>query len=430
MNKCTIFALSTPVGKSAIAVFRISGQHSHKQIRSMSSNKKKLFNVALLNKLTDRNKKPIDETLTTFFKSPKSFTGENMVEISCHGSAAVINKITKELLFKGFRLAEPGEFTRRSLENNKMDLTNVEGLADLINSKTEKQREQALKNYKGELSNFLSNTSNSLKKMLSKIEAIIDFSDEDLPKNITRDIIEQKENIIKKIEEIIKLSNKNRSLMSGFVISVIGRPNTGKSSFVNYVSGRDVSIVTKIPGTTRDPIESEVDIGGYHLVFIDTAGIRRHKNKIEKIGIEKSFEKSKNSDLNLVFLEKNEIKEYENIEKKIFVKSKYDIRKQGKSKNIYRISSKTGYGIATLLRVIQRKFALNNKNELPIISRERQLKKIEKCNVHLKRVNLKKSIDMAADDVRSAIKELDEIYHKFDIEQILDIIFNDFCIGK
>ena len=136
MNKGIIFALSTPAGKSAIAVFRISGQHSHKQIRGISSNKKKLFNVALLNKLIDRNKKPIDETLTTFFKAPKSFTGEDMVEISCHGSAAVINKITKELLLKGFRLAEPGEFTRRSLENNKMDLTNVEGLADLINSKT------------------------------------------------------------------------------------------------------------------------------------------------------------------------------------------------------------------------------------------------------------------------------------------------------
>ncbi len=429
-KKGIIFALSTPVGKSAIAVFRISGEHSHKKIKSISSNKKKLSNIALLNSLIDRNKKPIDETLTTFFKAPKSFTGEDMVEISCHGSTAIIKKITKELLFKGLRLAEPGEFTRRSLENNKMDLTNVEGLADLINSKTEKQREQALKNYTGELSNFLSNTSTSLKKMLSKIEAIIDFSDEDLPNNMVKDILEQKGNIINTIEEIIKLSRKNRSLMSGFKISVIGKPNTGKSSFVNYVSGRDVSIVTKIPGTTRDPIESQVDIGGYQFVFIDTAGIRKHKNKIEKIGIQKSFEKSKNSDLNLVFLDKNETKEYKNVDNKLFVKSKYDIKKQGKTSKVYRISSKTGYGIATLLRCIQKKFVLNNKNELPIISRERQLKKLEQCNIHLKRANPKKNIDMAADDVRSAIKELDEIYHKFDIEQILDIIFNDFCIGK
>ena len=428
----TIYALSTGPGVSGIAIIRISGSDSSKAITLLTGKPIPLPRVACLRKINNINTSElIDQGIIIWFPGPESYTGEDMAEIHVHGGKAVVLTLQNELSkIENFRLAEPGEFTKIAFQNGKINLLKAESIADLISAETEIQRQQAIKIMSGASSDKFNSWREGLLKILSNVEAKIDFSDEDLPKNITRDIIEQKENIIKKIEEIIKLSNKNRSLMSGFVISVIGRPNTGKSSFVNYVSGRDVSIVTKIPGTTRDPIESEVDIGGYHLVFIDTAGIRRHKNKIEKIGIEKSFEKSKNSDLNLVFLEKNEIKEYENIEKKIFVKSKYDIRKQGKSKNIYRISSKTGYGIATLLRVIQRKFALNNKNELPIISRERQLAKVKKCLKHLKSFNLEKNIDMAAADIRSALKEINEIYHKFDIEEILDIIFNDFCIGK
>ena len=429
--KDTIFALSTPRGKSAIAVFRISGLQSHKIIKKLSSNKKITTNKTFLNYIFSSSKSPIDKTLTTYFKSPKSFTGEDMVEISCHGSHAVIKKISKELIKNSLRIAEPGEFTRRALENDKLDLTKVEALGDLINANTEKQRELAFSNLEGALSNYSLNLSIKLKKLLADVEAIIDFVDEDLPVNIRNNILEQNKNIIQSIEKTIKASSVADLIRNGFIISVIGKPNTGKSLFVNQISGRDVSIVTNIPGTTTDLIESLVEIKGYQLRFIDTAGIRKHKNSIEKIGIMKTLELSKKSDLNIIFLKNNEKKQYKNLKNKIFVKSKQDLRNYSLiNKDIANISSKTGYGINKLLNKIINILISKNQNEIPIISRERQLLKVKKCLNHLKLFNLEKNIDMAADDIRSAIKEIEEIYHKFDIEQILDIIFNDFCIGK
>ena len=429
--KDTIFALSTPRGKSALAVFRISGLKSHKIIKKISSNKKIITNKTYLNYIFSSNKSPIDQTLTTYFKSPKSFTGEDMVEISCHGSHAVIKKISKELIKNSLRIAEPGEFTRRALENDKLDLTKVEALSDLINANTEKQRELAFNNLEGNLTDYSLNLLKKLKKILADVETIIDFVDEDLPINIKNNIKEQKENIIISIEKTIKNSSIANSIRNGFIISVIGKPNTGKSLFVNYISGRDVSIVTNTPGTTTDLIESLVETKGYQLRFIDTAGIRKYKNSIEKIGIMKTLESSKKSDLNLVFLTNNEKKQYKQIKNKIFIKSKQDLRKSTlNDRGIFNISSKTGYGIKKLLNKIINILLSNNYNEVPIISRERQLFKIKKCLNHLQSFNFEKNVDMAADDIRLAIKEIEEIYHKFDIEEILDIIFNDFCIGK
>ena len=255
--------------------------------------------------------------------------------------------------------------------------------------------------------------------------------DEDLPTNLKHGIKEQNKNIINSIEETIISSSIANSIRNGFIITVIGKPNTGKSMFVNHISGRNVSIVTSLPGTTTDLIESLVEIKGYQLRFIDTAGIRKHRNSIEKIGIIKTFEASKKSDLNVIFLKNNEKNQYSNIKNKIFVRSKYDLRNfLLKDREIISISSKTGYGINKLLNKIINILIKNNQNEIPIISRERQLLKLKKCLKHLKSFNLEKNTDMAADDIRSAIKEIEEIYHKFDIEQILDIIFNDFCIGK
>ena len=221
------------------------------------------------------------------------------------------------------------------------------------------------------------------------------------------------------------------TIRSGFVVSVIGKPNTGKSSFVNFVSGRDVSIVTNIPGTTRDLVETLIDKNGYQIRLIDTAGLRKHKNNIEEIGIRKTVDLSKKSNLNLVFLKSNEKNQYKKIKNKIFVKSKYDIIKaKNNDKQVIKISSITGYGVDKLLNKVISKIGPKNNSEIPIISRERQLVKLKKSLFYLNSFNLDKNIDMAADDLRSALREIEEVYHKFDVEKILDIIFNDFCIGK
>ncbi len=425
-SKETIFALATQRGKSGIAVFRISGKDSHKLIKSISSKKKFKTNFATLNNLLD-GKIVVDQTLTTFFKSPKSYTGEDMVEISCHGSISVINKITKTLLKKQIRLAQPGEFTKRALMNDKLSVLEAETINDLVNAETENQRKIAIGNLSGNLDKFVNEISNKQKKLLADIEAIIDFADEDLPKEIYKGIIEQNKNIYKQIEKIIKRSNLSMQIHNGFTITIIGKPNTGKSSFINYINNKEVSIVTNIPGTTTDLVSSTLDIQGDKYTFIDTAGIRKYKNLIEKIGIERTLESAEKSDLNIVFLNNNEKKNYSKIKSKIFVKSKYDTNKR-KIHGVLSISSISGYGIENLIKTISSKLKKKPISG-PVFSRERHIEALKKSLVLLKNLDLKK-IDIASENVRRSIMYIDGINQRFDIEKILDIIFSDFCIGK
>ncbi len=425
-SKDPIFALATQRGKSGIAVFRVSGIGSHTIIKSISSKKKFKTNFATLNNLID-GKSVVDQTLTTFFKSPKSYTGEDMVEISCHGSISVINKITKTLLKKQIRLAEPGEFTRRALMNDKLSVLEAETINDLVNAETENQRKIAIGNLSGNLDKFINEISNKQKKLLADIEAIIDFADEDLPKEIYNNIIEQNKNIYKQIEKTIKRSTLSRQIHDGFTITIIGKPNTGKSSFINYINNKEVSIVTNIPGTTTDLVSSSLDIQGDKYTFIDTAGIRKYKNLIEKIGIERSLESAEKSDLNIVFLKNNEKKNYSKIKSKIFVKSKYDANKK-KISGVHSISSVSGYGIEPLIKTISSKLKKKPISG-PVFSRERHMESLKKSLELLKGLDLKE-IDIAAENVRRSIMYIDGINQKFDIEKILDIIFSDFCIGK
>jgi len=427
--KDTIYALSTPTGKSAIAVIRISGDKSLNILKKISSIKKIIPNKTKLT-LLKFEKQIIDQVLVVFFKKPHSFTGEEMVEINCHGSIAIISKISNILEILGIRLAEPGEFTRRSLMNDKLDLLQTEGLADLINSETEKQRSMAISGLSGKLSKFINEINEQLKEVLANTEALIDFSDEDLPKNILNKIIEQNKNIIKKIKEEISISKILKPIRDGFLISIVGKPNTGKSSFINYISKKEVSIVTNIPGTTTDAVTSTIDIDGYKFTFIDTAGLRKHKNKIEEIGIKKTKEIILNSNLSLVFLEKKEMRNYLDIKNRLFVRSKLDKKKiiRGE-KNIINISSITGEGVKKLLNQIKKKLIKNKKNE-PILSRERHLNIMKKVLLELKSIQQKDSLDIIAFKLREALRISLEINQKFDIEDVLDIIFKDFCIGK
>ena len=427
--KDTIYALSTPTGKSAIAVIRISGDQSLNILKKISSIKKITPNKTKLT-LLKFEKQIIDQVLVVYFKKPHSFTGEEMVEINCHGSIAIINKISQILEILGTRLAEPGEFSRRSLMNDKLDLLQTEGLADLINSETEKQRSMAISGLSGKLSKFVNETNKKLRSMLADTEALIDFSDEDLPKNILNKILEQNKNIIKAIKKEISISEISKPIRDGFVVSLIGKPNTGKSSFINYISKKEVSIVTNIPGTTTDAVTSTIDIDGYKFTFIDTAGLRKHKNKIEEIGIKKTSEIILRSDLNLVFLKSKEISKYIEIKDRIFIRSKLDKKKVIKNeKNIINISSVTGEGVKILLKKIKQKLIKNQKNE-PILSRERHLSIMKKVLFELKSIKRNDNLDIISFKVREALRISLEINQKFDIEDILDIIFKDFCIGK
>ncbi len=425
----TIYALSTPPGKSAIAVIRISGKDAIKAIKQISSIKKIKNNETKVLFLKHKGTL-VDQVIVACYKSPNSFTGEDVVEINCHGGIAVIKKISKILEQSGLRLAEPGEFTKRALLNNKLDLVRTESISDIINAETDKQRELALNNLSGGLSLFIKEVNNNLAQVLANLEALIDFSDEDLPKGTLKKIKEQNKNIIKKIKTEIRNAELSKPIWGGINIAIVGKPNTGKSSFINFVSKKAVAIVTDIPGTTTDLITSSIDIRGYKFTFVDTAGLRSHKNKIEKIGIQKTKQAIKESDLNLVFLETNEKNKYSKIKNKLFIKSKSDKRRKiNKNKTHYNISSLTGDGVDALFREIFKKTIKRTKNT-PVLSRERHINIMKRVLKTLKSIKFNQNLDIVAYEVRRALNLSLEINEKFDIEKILDIIFKDFCIGK
>ena len=388
---------------------------------------------ATLNKLVGLKKEIIDETITTYFKGPNSYTGEDLIELSVHGGSAIIKKTLETLSSIGLRAASPGEFTRRAFENNKLDLAQVEAIADLVNAETEMQRKQAVSNLSGFLFQSTKIIFSDLKKSLANVEAAIDFSDEDLPEKLILDTKEQIRNIILRIEKLLIKTNVGKSIKDGFLVSVIGAPNTGKSSFVNYLSGRNVSIVTNLPGTTRDTIETFIDVGGYPIKLVDTAGIRESENLVEKIGINKAVDLSKESDVNVVFIEKKQdIKRLAiNEVPSIFVVSKQDITKSNfQGDGFFNISSITGFGIERILTKLQKLIENKAPKESSFISRERHTNCLSKTVKHLKNSQIIKNIDLFAEDLRLATKEISKLYGGVDIEDILDIVFSDFCIGK
>ncbi len=434
MNKTkeTILAVATPPGKSAIAVVRISGNKAIKTIKSISKSMPTKPNSTTLNMIVDSDGEKIDQSLTTFFKAPKRYTGEDMVEVSIHGGKAVLNKLIKTLLRKNIRYAEAGEFTRRAFENNKLDISQVEAIADLVSAETEQQRKQALNQLEGNSSNKIKDLHEQIKKLLADVEAVIDFSDEELPQNIEKTILEQIENISRNFKNIIVESERGKKIKEGYVVAIIGNTNTGKSSFINNISNRDVAIVNSEPGTTRDIIESYIDIGGYPVRFYDSAGIRKSSNKIERIGIKKTIKLSRSSDINLIFIDKSQDKEkYSKMKNKIFVQSKLDIRRNPiKNKEVIKISSKNGHGINTLLRIISKNLSNLSLDFNNSISRERHLSILLESKKHIENAKKSKNYDIIAEDIRLSLKEMSKIYGKTDIEHILGIIFNNFCIGK
>lgn len=433
-SKDTIFALATPTGKSALAVIRISGPQTFNAINSISSNMPNESNVATLNIIKDNNGAHIDKTITTKYISPRSYTGEDMVELTIHGGPATISKLLKILNeFKKLRLAEPGEFTRRAFENNKFDLTQVEAISDLINSETEAQRKQSLNQLSGLFSNRINKWSDKILNILADIEAAIDFSDEDLPDDIIVSAKEQIKNTYNEIEKYLKDGKIGEKIRSGFIIAILGKPNVGKSSFINCIAKRDIAIVTDEPGTTRDAIELFTDFKGLPVKFFDTAGIRKTSSKIEYLGVEKSYNISDIADINLIFIDNAScISDFAKFNNKIYVQSMTDINKIIMSKkNIYPISSKSGQGIDKLFDEIYKKITSNNLQIEDInVSRERHRKILKNTIKYLKLSLEIKNVDLFAEDVRLSFNEISKISGKKDVEDILDIIFNDFCIGK
>ena len=301
----TIFALSTGPGISGIAIIRISGADATKVIKSLTGKlppKPRLASLRKINKIN--TSELIDEGIVLWFPGPESYTGEDMAEIQVHGSKAVIDALHTTISnIENCRLAEPGEFTKLAFQNGKINLLKAESIADLISSETEIQRQQAIKIMNGKSADQFNFLREKLLKTLSHIEAKIDFPDEDLPQDILKEVKKSSDEVLISIEKILDDQKVGERIREGFKIVILGPTNAGKSSLLNHLSNRDVAIVSEIAGTTRDVIETHLNIDGYPVIVSDTAGIRESKNEIEKKGIKLSLNKAEEADLKLIVVD-------------------------------------------------------------------------------------------------------------------------------
>ena len=442
----TIYALSSGPGLSGIAVIRLSGPNSKEVIEKLTKEKAPKPRHASVKKIYKlNNDELIDEGIILWFPAPNSYTGEDMAEFHIHGSQASINALQSELSkIDNCRLAEAGEFTKIAFQNGKINLLKAESIADLISAETEIQRQQAIKLMSGKSSDKFNELRKRVLKILSNVEAKIDFPEDDLPDEIIKNIKNEIEKIKIEINNILDDQKVGEIIREGFKIAIIGPTNAGKSSLLNYLSKRDVAIVSEIAGTTRDVIEAHLNLDGYPVVLSDTAGIRNSKDEIENKGIKLALKRAEDADLKLIVLESKSV-DFKGFLKdlvdrdSIIVLNKIDqgtdnIVNEIEKLNPILISIKKDRNLDKLIDKIKDK--LKNKLinlENTLITRSRHRENLEQCLFHLNNFEKQKSkndFDKGAEDLRLATRHLGMIVGKVDVEEILGSIFSDFCIGK
>ena len=439
-----IFALSSGRGPSGIAIIRISGKETFKISKSITGRSDlKVKEVNMCKFYDPNNHTLIDEGLLLWFPGPNSFTGEDLVEFHIHGSNAVISQFLSILSNqKNCRLAEPGEFTKIAFQNNKIDLVEAESIGDLIHAETELQRQQAIKLVQGNASHYYNELREKLIKSLAYIEAKIDFAEDDLPEKLLKEVNESIKEVSQNIKKVIEDNKVGEKIRDGFRVSIIGEVNAGKSSLLNLLSKREVAIVSDEEGTTRDVIETYLNIDGYPVILADTAGIREAKNEIEKKGVSLALGKSKESDLNIVMIDNTTKHVNEKIKKLITKDSIVLLNKSDITQNhsysfeadTILVSVKNNKNIDQLIKKLKEKLSkkFTPKNDI-IVTRERHRAKLNDCLNEINKFLLKdqsKDIELAAEDLRMATRHLGSIVGKVDVEEILGSIFKDFCIGK
>jgi tRNA modification GTPase len=460
MERDTICAISTPLGISGIGIVRLSGKDTYKIIEEIfvpgkNIKKNKKFKISDIPSHTVHyghiveNGKIIDEVIVTIMKSPKSYTREDMAEIGCHGGIIPLKEVLNLCIKKGARLAQPGEFTKRAFLNGRIDLTQAESILDIIYSKTEYGLEIGIKKLKGSLSNFISEIREKIFKLLVDIEAKINFPEEEDVAEYRLNIEKEIKSIYQEIEKFLLKCNKGKLIQTGIKVAIIGSPNVGKSSLLNTFLKEERAIVTEIPGTTRDAIIEVINIKGIPVNIIDTAGIRKAKNKIEKMGVEKSIEWMKKAEINLLMIDgSRKLNEYDYqllqhiknkpyliIINKIDMPLKVEIDKilnEFDKNRIISVSIKNNIGIEEienkLYQLINEGFGEIKGDEIYL--NLRQEKKINTVKGYLKEALNENYPEIVAENLRNCINQLDELIGNKISDKILYEIFSNFCIGK
>ncbi|MDH3596236.1 MAG: tRNA uridine-5-carboxymethylaminomethyl(34) synthesis GTPase MnmE [Rhodospirillales bacterium] len=449
----TIFALSTPPGRAGIGVVRLSGPAAGAALEALAGAPRPTPRVARLRQLIDPDSRaPLDRALVLWIAGPASFTGEDMAELHLHGGravpAAVIGALSRR---PGLRPAEPGEFTRRAFDNGKLDLSEVEGLADLIDAETDAQRRQALRQMTGGLSRLTEDWRTRLLSGLAHLEAAIDFPEEDLPEAILDRARAVAAELVGEIGRHLADQGRGERLRDGLQIAIVGPPNSGKSSLLNALARRDVAIVSEVAGTTRDVIEVHLDLGGYPVTLADTAGLRTLDggggDAVEQEGMRRARGRAAEADLKLAVFDVTTWPDLDPEavcvvdQETLLVLNKIDARPGPpdelgplalRDRRRFAISARTGQGLDRLLEEVERRVVerLGVAGASPAVTRARHRRVLEDCRASLERVATAELPELAAEDLRLSTRALGRITGRVDVEDVLDVVFGDFCIGK
>ncbi|MBL4692367.1 MAG: tRNA uridine-5-carboxymethylaminomethyl(34) synthesis GTPase MnmE [Magnetovibrio sp.] len=446
----TIYALASGQGRAGVAVVRISGTHAKQALSTLTKKPVPKARVAKLCRLFDpQNSDPLDDALVLWFVAPASFTGEDVAELHIHGGPAVIDGVLQALsCVPGLRLAEPGEFTRRAFANGKLDLTQVEGLADLIEAETQAQRQQALRQSEGALGKIYDDWRQQLVRFLAHFEAELDFSDEELPEDLHQQVVRGVQHLQHDVQAHLKDGRQGERLRDGIRLAIVGPPNAGKSSLMNVLAQRDAAIVSDIAGTTRDVVEIHLNLGGYPLLVADTAGLRDSKDSIEQEGVRRAKAWADGADLKLVVFDgtADEIFDQQTQslldERTIVAVNKVDVAKAEVPETlqglpVLQMSVRSGAGIEDLLKqlAVHVETLCRHKSEGPAPTRARHRQALMRTDQALQRFLNRENAqhtgsELEAEDLRLAARELGRITGRVDVEDLLDVIFRDFCIGK
>jgi len=426
----TIFAQASAAGKAGVAVVRISGPQAF-SASSQLCGSLPTPRQAALRRLRSAAGEVLDEALVLCFTEKASFTGEETVELQTHGSVAVVNALLAELgRFDGLRLAEPGEFTRRALANGRLDLAQVEGLADLIASETEAQRQQALRLFSGGLGELAAHWRERLIRASALLTVTIDFADEEVPVDVSPEVLELIAEVQTAMQAQVDGFGAAERIRTGYEVAIVGPPNVGKSTLLNALAGRDAAITSEIAGTTRDVIEVRMELAGLPVTLLDTAGLRETDDTVEKIGVARALERAKAADLRVFLMESDGKPEFDPAPDDIVMTSKADLS----GEKLGSVSGKTGAGVVELVEQIGARLS-SKTAKAGLATRARHKEAMERCLVSLSDASNCVALgpeftDIASEELRISLEALNMLIGRVDVENVLDEVFSSFCLGK
>lgn len=426
----TIYAQSTALGKAGVAVIRVSGPEAFAAAKVLCGGLPDIRHAAVRT-IRSRSGEKIDEALVLTFSKGGSFTGEDVVELQTHGSIAVVNLVLSELAQQdGLRPADPGEFTRRALANGRLDLAQVEGLADLIESETEAQRQQAMRLFSGGLGELAESWREKLIRASALLTVTIDFADEDVPVDVAPEVLELLASVRSEMQQQIDGFGAAERVRTGYEVAIVGPPNVGKSTLLNALAGRDAAITSEIAGTTRDVIEVRMEIGGLPVTLLDTAGLRETDDTVEMIGVERAKARAESADLRVFLVESGEQPEFEPRTGDLVMTAKADLLDDTQGA----VSGTTGQGLSDLVSMIAERLT-EKTARAGLATRARHKDAMERCVSALDKsaqlvVSGPEFTDIAAEELRESYEALNALIGRVDIENVLDDVFSSFCLGK